>query len=271
MKEDLASVNRAFSMQSDQYDEYDASNGILTWMRKRVRGHVLAQLKPGDRILELNAGTGLDALFFVQQGYTVYATDLSDGMVKQIQQKITEKNLSPKLSVKQCSYTQLQTLQSEKFDYVFSNFGGLNCIPDLRAVTQQLPALLNPGARITFVIMPPVCFWEIGKVFKGKWKEAFRRFKKKGSMAHLEGEYFPTFYFSPADVLRAFGNDYKKISLEGLATFSPPPHADRFPMKHPRMYRLLTKLDEQLASIPPFRSWADHFILTVQYSPVQNK
>jgi ubiquinone/menaquinone biosynthesis C-methylase UbiE len=267
MKENLSAVNRAFTLQSVGYDTYDASNKILIWMRKRVRRHIMHYLREGDAILELNAGTGLDALFFVQQGHSVLATDLSDGMIQKIEEKIISNNLGEKLRVKQCSYTNLNDLKGETFDYVFSNFGGLNCIPDLSVVTSEVRSLLNPGAVITFVIMPPICPWEIGKIVKGKWKDAFRRFQKEGAMAHLEGEYFPTFYFKPAEVMKAFGNDFKQLRLEGLATFSPPPHVDRFPEKYPRTYKVLTKVDELTSLFPVFRSYTDHFILTVQYAP----
>jgi len=270
MQDNLGNVNRAFSKQSERYDEYDSCNEILIWMRKKVRKHVLANLKEGDRILELNAGTGLDALYFVERGFTVYATDLSDGMISQMEQKKSDYKLDQKLIVKQCSYTELDLLNGEKFDYVFSNFGGLNCIPNIKSVTRHLSLLLKPNAIITFVIMPPVCPWEIGKLFKGKWKEAFRRFNKKGIQAHLEGKYFTTYYFKPSQVVKAFGNEYKKIKLEGLATFSPPPYADKFPHKYPLSYKLLTTLDEKTSLIAPFKFWADHFILSMKYSPNNN-
>jgi ubiquinone/menaquinone biosynthesis C-methylase UbiE len=271
VSENTYAINRAFTKQSDGYDSYDASNAILIWMRRQVRNHVLAHLKKDARILELNAGTGLDAVFFAEQGHRVYATDLSDGMVRQIQKKITDLKLEDALVVKQCSYTELNFISDKGFDYVFSNFGGLNCIPDLTRVIRHLPPLLKPGAIITFVLMPPVCPWEISKILKGKWKEAFRRFNKKGAPSHLEGEYFPTFYFTPAQAVKAFGPDFKKINLQGLATFSPPPYAENFTKKYSSTYKLLTWLDEKTSRLPLCRSYADHFILTMQYNPTRTE
>lgn len=267
MQPELQAVNRAFSKQSEGYDRYDQANRILQWMRVRVRKHVLQFLKSEDRILELNAGTGLDAVYFTEQGCKVLATDLSDGMVKQMREKLLNKHLDGKLDVRQCSYTELSNLGGEKFDYIFSNFGGLNCIPDLKAVIKDIPSLLKPNGYVTFVIMPPVCPWELGSLLKGNLKSAFRRFSSNGVQAHLEGEYFPTYYFSPARVIKDFGKGFKKIKLEGLASISPPPHAEKFPEKFPSAYKMLTSLDEKLCLLPPFRSWADHFILTVQYCP----
>ncbi len=57
-------VNTAFSRQSIIYDEYDRENPTLTWMRRQVMKHALQYLRPNDKILELNSGTGIDAEFF---------------------------------------------------------------------------------------------------------------------------------------------------------------------------------------------------------------
>ncbi len=77
-------VNLAFSKQSNIYEEYEKSNPILLWMRQQVYDVVLSHLKKGDKILELNSGTGTDAIFFAKQGYDVTCTDLSDGMIEKI-------------------------------------------------------------------------------------------------------------------------------------------------------------------------------------------
>jgi ubiquinone/menaquinone biosynthesis C-methylase UbiE len=267
MEVDFNSINKAFTKQSLNYDRDDETNAILQWMRKIVRSHVFRYLKAGDKMLELNAGTGLDALYFSQKGYRVHSTDLSDGMVKEIEEKIKRFELSDKLSCQQCSYTELHQLKNVRYEYVFSNFGGLNCIPDLQEVIKHLPGLLSPGAHITFVIMPPVCPWEIGFLLKGNLRKAFRRMRKGGVSAHLEGEYFQTYYFTPSEVVKKFGKEFKKISLQGLASISPPPHSTHFQKKFPAVYNSLTRMDEKMSFMFPFNRWADHFILTMQYQP----
>jgi ubiquinone/menaquinone biosynthesis C-methylase UbiE len=267
MEVDFNSINKAFSKQSLNYDRDDETSAILQWMRKIVRAHVSFYLKPGNKMLELNAGTGLDALYFSQQGYEVHSTDLSDGMVKEIEEKIKRFDLAGKLSCEQCSYTELDKLKNQRFEYVFSNFGGLNCIPDLQAVIKNLPALLTPGAYITFVIMPPVCPWEMAFMLKGNFGKAFRRMRKGGVSAHLEGEYFQTYYFTPSEVVKKFGKNFKEISLQGLASISPPPHSVDFQKRFPSVYNSLTKVDEKISFLFPFNRWADHFILTMQYLP----
>lgn len=259
-------VNRAFSKQSVTYDQHDANNPILKEMRGQVYQHLAEFLKPQSHILELNAGTGIDALHLVKLGHRVHAIDIADGMIQQLEKKILLNNLS-RLTCQQLSYDALDKVTGRDYDQAFSNFGGLNCIADLSLVTTKLPAILRPGAYVTWVIMPPVCLWELLWVFKGSFKKAFRRFPEKGVKAHLEGEYFQTYYHSLPDIKRAFGGPFRFIRSEGLAALTPQPHRTDFPLRHPNLYRGLQKTDAVLRTRFPFNRWADHIIVTFQYKP----
>ena len=256
------SINRAFSKQSAHYDAHDEANLILRDMRKQVYRHIERFLKPNSRILELNAGTGIDAIHFVSLGHRVHATDISKGMIQQIRKK--QRGVSNALTFERLSYERLDLLDGQTFDFVFSNFGGLNCVSDLSVVTRQLPRLLNPGARITLVIMPPVCPWELVTVLKGSGN-ALRRFRKGGVKAHVEGEYFDTYYHSLRDIKKAFGSEFRLLKSQGLAVFTPPPHHAAFPEKHPLVYKSLRKVDEMLRNHYPFNRWGDHIIASLQY------
>lgn len=260
-------VNRAFSKQSLAYDSDDKVNPVLQDMRHQVYRHVSSFMKQRSEVLELNSGTGIDALHFVRQGHSVYATDLSDGMIEQINLKIQQHQLENRLASQQLSYTELDKLNRKKFDYVFSNFGGLNCIDDLTRVTKHLPALLTPGGYVTWVIMPPVCLWELVSFFTGNGKKAFRRLNKNGVVAHLEGEYFKTYYFSLSQIKAAFGAKFKFVKSEGLCALSPPPSRGDFPAKYPRLYPSLRKLDQSVRHHYPFNRWADHIVVTFQLKP----
>jgi ubiquinone/menaquinone biosynthesis C-methylase UbiE len=258
-------VNRAFSKQSAGYDEADNSNIILRDLRAQVYGHLEKYLSPSSNILELNAGTGIDAMYLASKGHRVHATDLSDGMVEEIRSKIARNNLSGQLTCQQLSYENLDQVRGKKFDYVFSNFGGLNCIQDLSLVTRHLPSILKPAAYVTWVIMPPVCPLELLWVFKGKWQKAFRRLDKNGTLAHVEGQFFKTYYHSLRNVRSALGPSFKFIRSEGLAALSPQPHSRDFPLKHPKIYRLMRLVDTGVKDSLPFNRWADHIVATFQY------
>jgi len=258
------SVSTAFSRQSSFFDSIEDHNEILQWMRIQVHEHCLRHFKTGDRILELNCGTGIDAVFFAEQGMKVHATDISDGMLTELRKKISEKGLEERITTHQCSFTELQQVGDKKFDGIFSDFGGLNCVQEIDKVIAQFKNLLKPGGVATLVIMPPVCPWELLLAFKGNFKTAFRRLKKNGAPSHLEGETFMSYYFSPSEIIKAFGSEYQKIELQGLGCFVPPPYLENFPKKNPSSFNRLKKLDEKYGHTFPFNSWADHFILTMQ-------
>lgn len=264
LEKSAEAINRGFSRQSIGYDQADRDNIILQDLRQQVYRHVEKFLKPESHILELNAGTAIDALHFASQGHYVHATDISDGMIAQIKKKTTSTVAGSRVTYQQLPFDQLDSVTRGNFDYVFSNFGGLNCTSDLRKVTRHLPALLKPGGHATWVIMPPICPWELLSVFKGRWRQAFRRLRKGGVIAHVEGEYFRTYYHSFDEIQSAFGGSFKCVNREALAALSPPPHRGDFPIRHPAVYRALRKLDRVVGSVFPFNRCADHIIVTFQ-------
>ena len=262
--DDWVQINAAFSKQSLHYDTDDSQNPLLQRMRLQVYDHVSKLIDKPRRILELNSGTGIDALHFIRLGHVVHATDLSEGMVGVIKEKIDSFNLQDRLTVQQLSYHQLHQLKGLKFDFVFSNFGGLNCTNDLSPITKDLRAILNPGSYVTWVIMPPVSLWEILSFLKGN-PNAFRRFSKNGVVSHLEGQYFQVWYHSLQSIKKAFGPDFKLVSLEGLAALSPPPQATSFPIKHPVVFKMLKGADAVVRNYFPFNRCADHIIVSFQF------
>jgi len=257
-------VNKAFTRQSLNYDDSDKANPTLIWMRNQVLNHALKYLQQNDKILELNSGTGIDAEFFAKKGYTVHCTDLSDGMIEQMKKKFSSNDLKNKVTIQQCSFTELNKIDG-KFDFIFSNFGGLNCISDLSQVTKFFPSLLNTNGRVCLVILPPICPWEIIQLFRGKFSLAFRRFHKDGVLANVEGIKFKTYYFSARQVMKALGEDFKLIKVESLALFTPIPQMEKIPKKYPGLARSLNKMDEMVSGIFPFNRIGDHIIITAEY------
>jgi ubiquinone/menaquinone biosynthesis C-methylase UbiE len=257
-------VAEAFSRKAAEYDAFGDDHINLARMRRKVYDHVLQFVRPADRILELNAGTGIDAAFFARQGYTVHAIDIAPGMLDHLAAKIEQQHLRDRLTYQPLSFTELDRVEGGPFHYLFSNFGGLNCIADLSLVTRHLSKILAPGGRLTWVIMPPLCPWEITLLVKGKYRIATRRLRRGGTLAHVEGVRFTTHYFTPHQVLDVLGPDFRVLSLEGLSVFTPPADRLDFPRRFPRLYRALVKIDDALAPHAPFNHWGDFFILTAQ-------
>ncbi len=266
-EKEFPAVAEAFSLTAEKYDRFALDHPNLTRMRNKVYAHLNRHLQPGQSILELNCGSGIDAAYLAQQGYRVHATDISPGMLNRLETKREGLRLQDRLSFQQCSFTRLNQIEGGPFDAVFSNLGGLNCIPDLRAVVAQLPLVLRPGGLVTWVIMPPICLWELATVFLGQFGLAFRRLAPKGTRSHLEGKAFTLYYFSPSHVRTAFGPEFKTLEIEGLSVITPTAESKNLAKRHSRIYGALAWLDDRLAPRWPWRGWGDFFIFSFRYEP----
>jgi ubiquinone/menaquinone biosynthesis C-methylase UbiE len=260
--ETLAAV--AFGRQSALFDTQYGGNTIIQYKRQRVRTHVLQLLPPGGSILELNSGTGEDAVYFAKKGFHVHATDLAEGMQQVLKQKVKENHLEARITQECCSYTALSSLKNKgPFDMIFSNFAGLNCTDELQAVLSQFSPLLNPGGVVTLVIMPGFCLWETLLIFKGKFKTAFRRFLSHGGRrAHIDGNYFLCWYYSPGFIRNCLKDSFDLLGTEGLCTAVPPSYIADFAETHLRSYRLLKKLEDRLKNKWPWRNIGDYYIIS---------
>lgn len=254
----------AFSRQAPLFDDLYGGNTIIGYKRWRVRSHALNHLPEQGNILELNCGTGEDALFFAQNGFNVHGTDLSTGMLEQFEQKTIA--YSDKVSFEQCSFTELKKLQNKgPYDMIFSNFGGLNCTGELDKVLASLDELLKPGGVATLVIISKFCLWETFLIFKGKFKTAFRRFfSNNGRKARVEGEYFTCWYYNPNYVVDKLGASFEVLNIEGLCTIVPPSYIENFAEKHSAVYRFLVKLENRMKSSWPWRYWGDYYIISLK-------
>ena len=262
-----STIAEAFSLTAEKYDGFAADHPHLTRMRNKVYDHLGRFLPPGSRILELNAGTGTDAVKLAQRGYSVHATDIAPGMLQRLRDKVDRLHLGGQITVQECSFTDLESIQGGPFDAVFSDLGGLNCIADLTPVIRHLPRVLKPGGLVTWVLMPPVCLWELGLIFTGQVKLAMRRLSPRGTRAHLEGKYFNVFYFTPNQVRAWFGSDFQYLALEGLSVVTPTAESKNLARRFPRLYHTMSRLDDWLSMRPPWWGWGDFYILSHRYTP----
>jgi len=259
-------VADAFNEQSAVFDQQYSSNSIIHYKRDRVRQHVTRYIQPASNILELNAGTGEDAIFFAQLGHNLHATDISLGMMDRLLQKIEQHGLQENISTELCSYTSLENLKNKgPYDLIFSNFAGLNCTQELDKVLQTFEALLKPGGVVTLVMLPKFCLWETLLLFRGKFKTAFRRFNNQtGSLSHIEGKYFKCWYYHPHQITETLRNSFKLLSIEGLCVAVPPSYILHFAEKYPRVYRFLVKKENVLKNKWPWKYMGDYFIISLK-------
>ncbi len=262
MNENFSKVSLAFSKQSIVFDDLCKENKLSEYLRSNFRNEVIEQSKPGSSILELNCGTGMDAVFFSGKNRYILATDNAPGMINQLNKKVDDLNLHEKIKTLHCSFHDIHTIQ-DKFDHIISNFGGLNCTDHLDKVLLQFSPLLNAGGKVTLMVMPKICPWELVMLFKGKFATAFRRFKKE-TPAHIEGVKFNCYYYNPNYITRNLKKEFNLLTLKGVFITVPPEFYLNFVERYPKLFKTLSKIDSAICKFFPFTYCCDHYLITLQ-------
>jgi len=261
-----ASAARAFGKQAAVFDRLYGHDTVINYKRTRVRAHIENYLSPGARILELNAGTGEDAVYFARRGYHVHATDAAAQMLAILHEKKQAFNLNELITHEVCDFTGLRSLRDRgPYDAILSNFAGLNCTQQLDKVLHSLTPLVKINGTVTLVILPRFCLWESLLLFRGKFRTALRRFSgRKGSAASVEGEPLQCWYYNPSFIVNHMKKDFDLLNIEGLCTFVPPSYLLGFAEKYPAFYRWLVKLEDRYKSSWPWKYTGDYYIISLR-------
>ncbi|MGB5287016.1 MAG: methyltransferase domain-containing protein [Ignavibacteriaceae bacterium] len=224
--------------------------------------------KKALNILELNSGTGEDALWFTKEGHKVLATDISEKMIGIIGEKIDDSDLSSHIRIMKLDIREIESVKfEEKFDLIFSNFGGMNCISpeEINGLPAVLSRLLMPKGRLIMVIMPKYCIWET-KYFLLKLnpKKAFRRYADTGTIAKLSGQEFNTSYYNPAQIKKMFDKYFNVIASKPVGFFIPPSYLEKFFESKRKTFNILKKLEDLITNLSYLASFSDHYLIDFQ-------
>jgi len=254
-----------FDVAAPQYDDIFTYSNIGKAQRKLVFKHINSIIKQDRKlsILELNCGTGADAIAFAKLHHDVIATDISSGMIEVAKAKAHPKNLQFKVQ-------DINTISSDtfnkKFDFIFSDFGGINCLSETQLQTffQKSNDLLLPNGKMAIVLMPKNCLWErLYFTLKGDKTKATRRNTKESVVANVDGVGVETWYYNPQDI-STLAKDYfitKKVKPIGVTI--PPSYLEQsFIAKFP-MLNIFKGFDSILTA-SSLAKYADHFLIVLE-------
>ena len=270
-----SSANRDICMAAP-FDHIATTDSVLTrsaigqLQRKQVWNY-LESITPhldGLEILELNCGTGDDALLFSDKGINIVATDVSEEMLKVTVQKANQFSMQNKIS---SHYLDLdtfdETLFDKKFDLVFSNFGVTNCInpESLKKLLHKIPSILSPGGRFVAVVMPKFCLWESVYMFlKFRFGKIFRRMTNKGIAVDIQGTSIKTWYYNPSKIRKWTGSKFKVVTTRPIGFALPPSQLEsNFTRKKGFLLRL-NSLEKKIHKVSILSTMADQFIIDLQ-------
>ncbi len=253
-----------FDAAAPRYDETFSYTNIGKAQRDAVWHSFQQTFLPGQRVLDIGCGTGIDACFLATRGVRVVACDSSSQMLAIAEKRIAERRLERMVQPVLLPAEAIGSLHtSELFDGAVSNFGALNCISDTAEFAAGLATLLKPGARALLVWIGPACLWEmIWYVSHGNTRKAFRRFHRLGIAANVSGgPTFPVTYPTIRNLAAAFHQNFRLRSIHGIGVAVPPSYMESWAAKHLGLMRAFSAVDRILSRTPGIRALADHVLL----------
>lgn len=255
-----------FDAIAESYDEVFSDSPIGRSQRAAAWSEIDRVFHPGQRVLEINCGTGIDAIHMASRGIRVVGCDSAPAMVAIAQKRAAG------LRDLDLRFQSLRTEDIDRiepvgpYDGVLSNFSGLNCVSDLQPIARSLFKLIRPGGRLVLCVFGRFCLWEVlWYTFSDKPEKALRRFRRNGVTSNLApGVSVTVHYWSVKSLKEVFAPHFRLERRRGIGVVSPPSYAGSVAVRFPRFFNAATKVDRIAGNCPGIRAIADHVVLTFE-------
>lgn len=258
--------------------DYDSLTGGEIFQLLRARTHRIFSRRfgPGSCVLEIGCGTGADTLFLASRGVRVVACDPSEEMVSRTLRRLAREGVEQHATVVPCGLEDLESYLDAldlptAFSGIVSNFGALNCVPNLAPLAAIVRQHLEPAGTVVLGIMTRMCALEAVYFIAIRRPALARRRMGHGAVqVPVAGIDVPTYYHRVRDVCEVLGRDVRLSSIEGVGVAIPPPYLEPRWQTLPRPVRVaVSTLDAWLAHWPPFNRVGDHVLLQFTKEPVR--
>jgi len=254
-------MTHAFDAAAADYDETFSHRQLGVWLRDLVHQHL--PFWAGDHILELGCGTGEDAVWLGQRGVHVTAADASKQMLYQTLSRVQNANLSDIVTTSPLDMNAPQHSNVQgQFDGVLSNFGAFNCVLNRPDFVNWLADHVKPGGQCVFVVMGPLCLWEIGwHLLHGRPRTAFRRLNGRIEAHVGHGESITVEYPSARRLRGEFAPHFRYVKTVSIGTLLPPSYLAHLVERWTGVFRALAGIDRRVAPLFPATLFGDHYLI----------
>jgi ubiquinone/menaquinone biosynthesis C-methylase UbiE len=260
----VAPANQAYwDLTAENYDRTFSETVIGRAQRDAVWRELDKNFRPGMRILELNCGTGVDAVHLAARGVGVVACDLSSKMIDAARQRLGPTGHDALVDFRVLATEEMDSLAGDApFDGAFSNFSGFNCVQDISQAARDLARLLKPGAKTLLCMVGRFSLWEVAwRLAEGKPNLALHSFRRKPT-THVSAQgALSVHYPSVSDMRWMFAPEFRLRGWKGIGVAVPPSCLEPLARRLPGVVGVLAKIDRYISRAPIFRSMGDCVLL----------
>lgn len=257
-----ADIACAFDSIAATYDDTFELSPATRHIRSVITQSLLRHFHEGDTIIDINCGTGTDAIALANHGIFVTAIDVSTKMVEIARSKSIKEGVEHMIHTRVMGFHNLSSAEESSYDGALSNFGGLNCTPELDTVIKDVSRILKPGSVFVACVMNRTCLWEIlSFLTRGKFRNAFRRFPRNRVSTILGGHVVPTWYYSPSQFGKILSRWFRVERIYGVNIFSPSANSRDFVARHQMLTKNLLRIDAHVSGMFPLYNLGDHFVI----------
>lgn len=155
---------------------------------KEIEMPLLGDLKD-KKVLHLQCHFGQDSLSLARMGAEVTGVDFSDQAIKTAEELNTRLGLDVRFIC--CDVYSLPDFLDDSFDLVFSSYGTIGWLPDIKAWAAIVEKYLKPGGRFVFAEFHPVVWMfdeDFAEVKYRYFNDAVLEETETGSYADKESE-----------------------------------------------------------------------------------
>jgi SAM-dependent methyltransferase len=243
--------------------DYDGLIRDDEWIRREIWAHYAEVFRPGQLVLDVSCGTGIDSVFLARRGVRVVASDISAGMLRQLQGKVAREALARQVVTCVADSAELAGFRPGAFDGIVSAFAGLSTLPDLQRFASGAARLLRPGGRMLLHLLGRFSLWEwLGHLAHRRFPEAARLGRNAERTYAIAGHPLRHYLHLPGEAYsRYFAADFALRRSYSLGALRPPTGVRLVPNLAAAG---LGWLEARLRGRRPVLDWGRYFVLDLE-------
>ena len=148
----MPEVRKQYNDIAALYDMLSEGNDGMIWFMHSLE-EIVKKLPGNANVLDCSCGTGNHAIWFARQGYHVYASDISEGMLDAAKEKARKEKVN--IVFFRSTWTELPGMTDEHFDLVVAPGNSLSHLENVNMavdVFRSIKKIIRPGGCFVFDI-----------------------------------------------------------------------------------------------------------------------